>query len=259
MVFGWMRRNAAGPAPSGPVKVGWVMSETKASFIWPDPAPAKPAEAKMPSPRAVGMCPAVADHEARLFEVTSPVDFNIGIIRGPKGQPVIVPADGRQGTIGGDKLRQMVALMPRDQWRHPERPVIQIITPYRFVTEDRSVYLNQLPPMNSYLAQKRPGLMIGGRFPIYAWPRILMWGFEWHEPKTAIRIKRGEPLFHVRFETADPSRGVRLVAAEWTEDLRRHCDGLDGVSSYVNQTYSLFKTAEARRPKRLLVEKPAST
>ena len=95
--------------------------------------------------------------------------------------------------------------------------------------------------------------MIGGRFPTHIWPRILMWAFEWHDTTQDLVLRRGEPWFYIRFETMDPSRQVRLVEAEMTPELRAYCNGMDGVVNYVNRTFSLFQTAERRRPPKLLV------
>ncbi len=80
----------------------------------------------------------------------------------------------------------------------------------------------------------------------------MMWAFEWFEPNKPLILHRGEPWFYVRFETHDPSRPVRLVEAEMTPELRAYNQGMSAVANYVNRTYSLFKTAEARRPKTLL-------
>jgi hypothetical protein len=40
-----------------------------------------------------------------------------------------------------------------------------------------------------------------------------------------------------------------------TEQLRSYANGMRGVSNYVSRTFSLFKTATARRPQTLLVPK----
>jgi hypothetical protein len=151
-------------------------------------------------------------------------------------------------------IRKVVALMGQQEWRHPNRPVIQLRTPYRFISDD-FVYINQLPPFLSYKAAQWPGLMIGGRFAIDAWPRSLMWAFEWFEPRKPLVLKRGDPLFYARFDTTDPSKKIRLVEAELTPELKHQMSGVDGVANYVNQTFSLFSTARARRPKQLLVER----
>jgi hypothetical protein len=64
---------------------------------------------------------------------------------------------------------------------------------------------------------------------IDVWPRMHMWALEWHDLSKDLTLKRGEPLFYVRFETTDPSSAVRL-----------------------------FETARERRAEKLLFRKPAS-
>jgi len=45
---------------------------------------------------------------------------------------------------------------------------------------------------------------------------------------------------------------VRMVEAEMTPELRKYCEGLDSVTNYMKQTFSLFSVAMSRRPKKLL-------
>jgi hypothetical protein len=52
-----------------------------------------------------------------------------------------------------------------------------------------------------------------------------------------------------------PSRPVRLSEAEMAPPLKEYLAGMSSVTNYVNRTYSLFKTAEQRRPKQLLFKK----
>ena len=68
-------------------------------------------------------------------------------------------------------------------------------------------------------------------------------------------LKRGEPLFEVRFEGSDPAAPVRLVQATKTPELESYIASITGVTEFVGQTYSLFKNARERRPAKLLVPK----
>ncbi len=68
-------------------------------------------------------------------------------------------------------------------------------------------------------------------------------------------LRRGEPWFHIRFETPDPSRKIRLTEAEMNDELRTFMNGIEGVTNCVQRTFSLFKTARRRRPKKLLVKR----
>jgi hypothetical protein len=82
-----------------------------------------------------------------------------------------------------------------------------------------------------------------------------MWAFEWHDTAKDLVLRRGDPLFYVQFEGMDPARPMQLVEAEKTAELTAYLEKLSGVVNYVNQTFSLFKAAEAMRPKKLLVPK----
>ena len=250
-----MRRLFKKPVLSRTVEVGWMLETDKAGFIWEAP---RRLTLDYPAPehaKSVGVCPAVLDHEARLFEVPCPIDVQLTIApKTPGGELVLVNAAGAQSTIRSKHLGQMAVLIGRREWRHPDRPIVQIITPYIFIA-DEPVYMTQLPAFNHYRPLPLPGLVIGGRLPIHIWPRQMMWAFEWHDTKQPIVLKRGEPWFYVRFETFDPSRPVRMVEAEMRPELREYLAGMNGVTNYVNRTFSLFGTAKSRRPKQLLFKK----
>ena len=235
-------------------EVGWLISADKATFLYDGP---RPAGKKVPLPenvKAVGYCPAIVDHEARLFEVPCPVDLHLRFGTDKDNKPTLINAAGKKSTVARSALQSMVHLMAQDRWRDPKRPVVQIAAPWRFITDD-PVWMTQFPPFNHYRDPPLPGLMIGGRFPIHLWPRSLMWAFEWWDVRKELILKRGEPWFYVRFETQDPSRPVRLVEAEMTPELGEFCKGLDSITNYANQTYQFFNVAEQRRPKTLLKKK----
>jgi hypothetical protein len=237
------------------VEVGWMIDTQQAAFVWQPPQ--KLARDNPPNlhAKSVRNCPAVLDHEARIFEVACPFDLHIRFQFDEKTkEPRLNNAAGDQSTIRSKHLGQLLALMGRKEWRHPDRPILQIRTPYLFLA-DETAYMTQLPPFAHYRDKPWPGLMIGGRLPIHIWPRPIMWAFEWMDPSQDLILKRGEPWFYVRFETEDPSRPVRLIEAEMTPQLREYVSGLTGVSNYVNRTFSLFAVARERRPTSLLIPK----
>lgn len=236
------------------VDVGWLLDTEKARFIWPEP---RRVTLDNPPPRhakAAGHCPAVAEHEARMFEMLCPIDVRLGFKRGERGEPQLVNLDSDAASIRTKHLGEMVSMVSEREWRHPDRPMIQIITPYVFVA-DEPVWAMQLPPVTHYLKDPWPGLLFGGRIPIHIWPRQLMWAFEWFEPAKPLVLRRGQPWFNVRFEASDPERPVRLFEAERTPELIEHIQGLTAVSNYVDRTLSLYKVAAERRPPRLLMRK----
>lgn len=236
------------------VDIGWLLDTDQARFVWPEPRRIRRGDPAPTHAKSVAYCPSVNDHEARMYDIPCPIDLKLGIRRDANGNCVLVNLDGDQSAIRSKTLNAMITMIGQKEWRHPERPVVQIITPYVFLA-DEPVYMTQMPPISHYRADPLPGMLIGGRLPIHIWPRRMMWAFEWFEPNKPLILKRGEPWFHVRFETHDPSRPIRMVEAEMTPDLREYLEGIRGVANYVDQTYSLFKVAEERRPATLLKRK----
>ena len=129
-----------------------------------------------------------------------------------------------------------------------------MIAPYVFIA-DEPCYVVQSPPYLHYFPNPRPGLQIGGRFPIHTWPRPLSWGFEWDDASKPLVLKRGDPWFYVHFETENPSARVRLVEQEPTEELDKYVSSIMDVSNYVNRTYSLFNEVQRLRPGSLVKPK----
>lgn len=204
-------------------------------------------------PRSVAQCPAVLDFDHRQLVINCPIDVHLRVTLTESSMDVTnLLAD--KSPIRSEALQRRIIFQPRHEWRNPQRPVLQMLTPYVFVADD-PIYLNQYPPFLHYVGDKRPGIQISGRFPIDIWPRAVMWAFEWHDTSKELVLRRGEPLFYVRFEAPDPSAPVRLIEAKKTPELESFMDSITGVSEIVGQTFSLFKTARERRPKQLLFPK----
>jgi hypothetical protein len=241
------------PAGSRGCTVGWLLQVEKTSVIWDAPKPFRQDNPKNPSSKSVAQCPAVLDFDRRYFVINSPIDLHMRLTM-KDGEFGITNMLFDKSPVRPSALSQMVVFQPQEEWRDPNRPVLQMLTSYIFVSDD-PVYVNQYPPFLNYNATPRPGVQINGRFPIDIWPRALQWGFEWHDMSKDLIIKRGEPLFYVHFEGPDPSAPIRMIEAKKTPELMSHINSITGVTEYVSQTYSLFKNARERRPERLLFPK----
>ena len=178
--------------------------------------------------------------------------------RRTSGQALSLPQAGllinRAGVaspVRGNKLNELLTLVNETEWRYPDRPTVQMVLPYCFIA-DELVYLSQIGTFAHYRKDPLPGTIFGGRFPLNVWPRPLMWAFEWHDIEKDLILKRGEPLFYCQFEAEGPDRPVQVVEAERTPELQKYMEQIGGVVNYVNQTFGLFKAAEALRPKTLL-------
>ncbi|EKD92286.1 MAG: hypothetical protein ACD_29C00084G0002 [uncultured bacterium] len=235
-------------------EVGWLVDTSYAGFIWYEPRPIMRQLNPPKSSKAAQRCPAMMDFESRYFEVLCPIDLHLGFTRDDKNRPVLVNKAGSMSSIAASKLVELMSITSEDRWRYPDKPIIQIAAPYRFIS-DEVVYMSQLPAFLHYYQPELPGTTFSGRFPIHVWPRKLQWAFEWHDTSKDLILKRGEPWFVLLFETTDPTKHINMVPAEMTEQLKEFCSGLDNVTGFVNGTFSLFKTAMKRRPKVLLKKK----
>jgi hypothetical protein len=244
-----------GEPKSGPIRVGWLRMEEKAGVLYGPPERVSFRQTNKGHAKSASRCPAVIQLESRYFLIRCPFDLHIGFGRDDKG-PHIKNRAGKSGAVRGGKLGQVLTLVAEDEWRYPDRPTIQMHLPYVFIA-DEPVYITQLSPFAHYRKDQLPGTIFGGRFPIDVWPRPLMWAFEWHEPEKDIVLRRGEPLFYCQFEGDGADRPIQLVEAEKTPELDSYMNHISGAVSFVNQTFSLFKAAEAARPKVLL--KPKQT
>jgi len=233
--------------------VGWLPHVERTSIIWDMPRAFRPDTPKNPIAKSVAQCPAVLDFDRRYFVVTSPIDIHLRLSMN-EGELGITNLLYDKSPIRPEALSQMIVFQPQPEWRHPNRPVLQMMTSHIFVSDD-PVFINQYPPFLHYSPTPRPGVQISGRFPIDIWPRALQWAFEWHDTSKDLILKRGEPLFYVGFDGPDPTASVRLIEAKRTAELMSYIDSITGVTEFVSQTYSLFKNARERRPERLLYPK----
>jgi hypothetical protein len=248
-------RGLAGPRSARIVDVGWVIDPNiEATAIWDPPHKLASEENRSAHAKSVSACPAINDHQSRLIEVTCPIDIKLRFFRDAQGNPSMVGIDGEQSSIRPQQFSRMVMPVHQSEWRHPQRPIIQVMTPLLFVA-DQPVWLTQLPAFYHHAKPSLPGTMIGGRFPIHIWSRELTWAFEWHDTNTDLVIRRGDPWFYLSFETQDPSGHIRLCEAEMTEALRNYTNSIRGVTNYVSRTFSLFNSVRARRPQTLLKPK----
>ncbi|MGL6208891.1 MAG: hypothetical protein ACRC14_03570 [Paracoccaceae bacterium] len=239
---------------AGPVTVGWFLTSDKGAVLYDPPERLIFRQTNKAHSKSASRCPAVIQMESRYFVVKCPCDIHVGFGRDDKGKAHLVNRAGVGSSIRGNKLGEVLTLVSEVEWRYPDRPTVQLSLPYCFIA-DELVYLTQVGTFAHYRREPLPGTIFGGRFPVNVWPRPIMWAFEWHDPKVDLVLKRGEPLFYVQFEAEGPDRPVSVVEVERTPALAKYVEQIGGVVNYVNQTFGLFKVAEAIRPAKLVVPK----
>ncbi|MGI3170718.1 hypothetical protein ACRARG_16325 [Pseudooceanicola sp. C21-150M6] len=236
---------------SGPVKVGWVVSDVEAPVIYDPPRRVNSRDARREHGKSASRCPAVLGLESRYFEIACPFDINIGFDRDKDGRPHLRNLAGTSGPIRASTLGKRLSITNEAEWRYPDRPIIQLKLPYIFLA-DEPTYITQLDAYLHYRKTPLPGTIFGGRFPINLWPRPLMWAFEWHDVSKPITLRRGDPLFYCQFEFDNPERSVQLIEASMTPELKSYLEHISSAVNYVNQTFSLFDAAKRVRPQTLI-------
>ena len=236
----------------GPVQVGWTLTEEKAAIVYFPPERVRSAEMNKRHAKSASRCPAIIGMEARYFMIRCPFDLHLRFARNKEGKPGVRNMLGEASPVRASKLNNLLHVTNEVEWRYPDRPTLQVSLPYLFIA-DETAWMSQVDAFMDYRSTPLPGTIFGGRFPVHVWPRPLMWAFEWREPEKDLILKRGDPWFYVTFETENPERPVQMVEAEKTPELDLYVERIGGAVNFVNQTFSLFKEAEKRRPERLLV------
>ncbi len=249
--FDWVSENTIEPSiRPGPVRIGWMLDKDRAGVVYDDPERVRSAEVNREHAKSAARCPAVINVESRYFQVKCPFDMRLRLKRDENGRMGVVNLLGEKSPVRSKKLRDLITVVDEREWRYPDRPTVQIVTPYLFLA-DEPVWMSQLPPFFHYNKTPWPGVLFCGRLPIHIWPRQLVFAFEWVEHDKDLILNRGEPWFYAHFETLPQERPVQLLEAQETPELREYLEQISGVVSLVNQTWSLFKTAEKRRPTKI--------
>ena len=231
------------------VEVGWCVDSPLSNVVFSEPKTVQELRKAPLSRRAVQACPAVNEFERRLIILNSGFDIRLRIEKNKENCELFVIPEGTR--IDDDLVQKFVSLNSPEIWRDNKKPVIQILLPYFFVC-DQLCYISQIYPFLNYKANLWPGTLVGGRFPITNWPRILNFAFEWIEDDKDLIIKRGDPLCYIFFEFDDPTKIPKLIRAKMTPELVEFKKEIDATPEFVSSTFSLMDEAAKRRPKKLL-------
>ena len=134
-------------------------------------------------------CPSLNLNYKNCFLITSPIDININVSESGQVSTDLQP----------DIEKLLIQPRPLDEGSNT---LISFRVFYYFVSE-KSLPIQQFQP--SILSSQYPHLssisMIDGEFDIGKWVRPLDFAFEINTQPCTISIKRGDPLYSVRFKT----------------------------------------------------------
>ena len=241
-----------------PLQVGWLFAQDQSAVVYFPPRRLDWPARRGPLNPGGGAtdCPAIAELARQYYVVDSPFSIGLRCTRLVPGQSFlydVVPVPDRK-TLTLATLQKVLQVMPPAVWESPERPTLQLMLPYLFIS-DESVLVEQTPAFLSPGAANWPLQLYPGRFPIDVWPRQLNFSFQWTDPARDILIERGQPLFYVRFLPEQRDRKIRLIEAERTRELENFLSSVRDVTGVVDRSFGLLARAAELRPPKLLVAK----
>lgn len=199
-------------------------------------------------------CPAHIQFNQNMYVIRAPLDIALEVHReGPDGFWDCIPKDNKW-TMSPDALRKYVMFEGVPEARVDlDKPHLQIRTPYTFYA-DEPVTMQLLPVINTYEFNP-PGITICGEFDIHAWHRPVQWGFEWWDTDKPLIIKKGQPLYYVKFiVNRDPTEKVRLVRLKANDNTVKPILRANNVSHFISRTFDLFNIAKRYRPKKFITK-----
>jgi hypothetical protein len=231
-------------------RVGWFLPRSlEARSIWFDPVPYRDQDAFRKQQGPVRFCPASDAFGSSIYVIRSPFDVDLRCELMDDGCAVSI---GEKSSITAEKLAPLLKVHPRAEWRHPDRPLLQMMLNYYFIS-DEDVDLQYLSPLTtSFFKPPLPGLVLQGRWNIHSWVRPVNFVFEWWDPATPLFISRGQPILNIMFLPSRRSQTVELVEAEETQDVMAMALQVQNVNSYIKNVYSILPTVRGRRPKKLV-------
>jgi len=165
-------------------------------------------------------CPAFSAYLKNTYILRSPIDFKIWFF------------DGEFHTDSCDQK-----FYDKNIWCKvgiSGEHLVQMPPTILFFTKDnKTVTAESLPPV---MHEVPNALFIPGSFDISKWVRPLNFAFEISDVKKAVNIKRGDPLYMVKFICEDGD-SVELERVLMDEDLRQviaTCTGLKHIAPKIN-------------------------
>jgi hypothetical protein len=237
------------------MRVGWFADVQEGGVLFDAPRPfSHVVERRSSDRKSADHCPAVQRVQTNIFVVPCAYTLSVRIVE--SGGVWELRLDRSKSEISGEAAVRTIQLMPRREWRHPDRTIIQTLAPYVFVSDDE-VELTQLPAHQHYFGDQRPGILIAGNFPIRDWVRPLNFAFEWHDIERPLTLKRGEPWFYLSFANATGER-ITIEQIKSTPEISAYMAHLRGVTSFTTHTFELLDRARKIRPIAFLPQGPAS-
>lgn len=235
--------------------VGWFLPKTlEARAVWFNPVRYRWQPERSSNSSLFFRCPATHNFSRNLFTLLCPFDIHLKCQISDEGCELSL---GEKSSITADKLASLIKVHAKDEWREHDKPLIQIMLNYYFLSDD-DIDIQYLSPLTTnFYRPSLPGIVLQGRWNIKSWIRPVNFVFEWWDTSSDLIIKRGQPILNVMFHAKELDARVEFVEAQETQEVIEMARGVQSISSYIKNVFSVFPSISKRRPKRLV--KPCKT
>jgi hypothetical protein len=166
-------------------------------------------------------CPAMQDYYSNCFLLRSPVDLTINISNQPNGAKFAAIDKYNQ-----EFFDENIMIRYEEGYKHP---ILHISFFYVFYA-DKPLMIEQLSPSMHKTELQNNINIISGTYDISKWIRPVEFAFEVIDDTKPIVIKRGDPMYYVRFPTTDK---INLVKEPISEDLSKVINSCTTLKDYV--------------------------
>jgi hypothetical protein len=244
------------------VKIGWFnMQESNeiakhegyalSPFLQFEPERYKISQQAYPGRWKFTTCPAHINFYKNMFIMKSPVTASLKLREMGPGMYDLEPETPEHYELSPpawNRLFDFVGNVGPDG----AVPTLQLRNGLTFVA-DEPCTIQLLPAFNH--VYDMPGELITGEFDIHAWQRSVQFSLAWRNTKKALRIKRGEPLFYVKFVVhRDPTEKVELVKLKENPQLLNAILRTQNTPGYIRNVFQLFDIARKMRPKKFITK-----
>lgn len=153
-------------------------------------------------------CPAHIDALKNTYVICSPIDYDVGIHRETNQIIVTTPDTLPQNMIHG-RFNQAV--------KSPFSLATFSYGAMLFESHKENVWVEQIEPFLEW-EKKNPIRVTTGKFNIKRWCRPVDFTFEYKDKIVNLKIKRGDPLFYLRFHGENPADIITLKRIEQTHE-----------------------------------------
>jgi len=232
------------------VKVGYFIympMKTESDYIWFNANGLMPVKITDNVSKVAMVCPALHSIFDNTWAVLSPFDMHFSCkIDDNKNVFVTVHSET---TFKQNRFDELFVLSPINERSDPNKPLIQMPFPLIFVSDD-DVELELLPPL-LFHKKNNPIRTAAGKWNIKDWTRNINWVFEWQELDTDLIIKRGEPLFYIKFYPKNRDDKVNVVKLEITKKLKDMSDEAASVKLTFSHDYASIMKHVGQQRKRV--------